>query len=68
VKEPATQHSQSADGREGSRALVISAVAVSSLYVAAMVALGTPPGTADTGVQVVAWFPARRGGSLRPHV
>jgi hypothetical protein len=45
-----------------SRALVGAAVAATMLYVAGMVALGTPPGAADTGAQVVAWFREHRDG------
>ncbi len=46
----------SRDRRVGSRALVGAAVAATLLYVVSGVALGTPPGAADTGPQVVTWF------------
>jgi len=51
-----------ADRPAGSRALVGAAVAVTILYVASVVALGTPPGSADTGAQVVVWFREHRDG------
>jgi len=56
------QHPQGKDGRVGSRVLVGAAVAASVLYLAGTVALGTPPGAADTGAQVVAWFREHRDG------
>jgi hypothetical protein len=37
-------------------------VAVLMLYGIGLVALGTPPGAADTGEQVVGWFRAHREG------
>lgn len=50
------------DRRRGSYALVGAAVAGSLLYLAATLALGTPPGAADTGAEVVTWFRAHRDG------
>jgi hypothetical protein len=50
------------DGRVGSAALVGAAVGATILYAAATVALGTPPGAADTGAQVVTWFQEHRDG------
>jgi hypothetical protein len=46
-----------------SRALVGAAIVAGVLYAMAMVAQGTPPGAADTGTQVVAWFQAHRDGT-----
>lgn len=40
----------------GSPALVGAAAAIVVLYLAGMVALGTPPGAGDSGEQVAAWF------------
>jgi len=48
------------DGVGGSRALVATAVAATVLYGVGVVAMGTPPGAADTGAQVVDWFRAHR--------
>lgn len=56
------QPTQSKNGGAGSRALVVSAVAAVILYGAGLVALGTPPGAADTGAQVLAWFREHRDG------
>jgi hypothetical protein len=56
------QVTQGKDGREGSRALIASAMASVILYGAGMVALGSPPGAADTGAQVLAWFREHRDG------
>lgn len=56
------QATQSKNGGAGSRALVVSAVAAVILYGAGLVALGTPPGAADSGAQVVAWFREHRDG------
>jgi len=55
MQEPEARHVQ---GKEcvGSRALVGPAMAVLILYVIGLAALGTPPGAAATGEQVVAWF------------
>ena len=50
------------DRRVGSRALVGAVVAATILYVASVVALGTPPSASDTGAQVVDWFRAHREG------
>lgn len=46
----------------GSPALVGAAVAATILYAVAAGALGTPPGAADTGAHVVAWFREHRDG------
>jgi len=48
------------DKRKGSRPLVGAAVAATILYVASTVMLGTPPGAADSGAQVAAWFREHR--------
>jgi hypothetical protein len=53
MQERETQYAQ---GQVGSRVLIGTAVATTILYVFAMAAVGTPPSTADTGAQVVAWF------------
>ncbi len=48
-----------------SRPLLCTGVATAALYVAVMLTLGTPPGAADTGEQVVAcvaWFRTHREG------
>jgi sugar phosphate permease len=47
----------------GSRALVGAAVGAGVLYVVAVLAQGAPPGAADTGAQVVAWFQQHRDGT-----
>jgi hypothetical protein len=66
VREPETHDARGEDGRDeervGSRALVGAAVAAIALYLVGVVALGTPPGAADTGEQVVAWFREHRDG------
>jgi len=49
VQEPKTQRIQGKDKRTGARTLLGAAVAVIVLYGLALVAVGTPPGTADTG-------------------
>ena len=46
-----------------SRILVGAAVAATVLYAVSVVALGTPPQSADTGVQVVDWFREHRDGA-----
>jgi len=46
----------------GSRTLVGTALAATVSYLIAMVALGTPPGAADSGEQVVAWFREHQNG------
>ena len=56
MQEPEAQHLQGKDVCVGSRALVGVAMAVLILYGIGLAALGTPPGAADTGEQVVAWF------------
>jgi len=48
--------------RVGSRALVAAAAATTLLYVASVASLGTPPGTADSGAQVVTWFREHQDG------
>ena len=45
-----------------SQALVGTAAASSVLYVASVLALGTPPGASDSGEQVVAWFREHQDG------
>jgi len=45
-----------------SRALVFTTLAAALAYLAGTIALGTPPGAADTGLQVVAWFREHRDG------
>jgi len=50
------------EGRVGAPALIVAALAVLVLYVIAVVAIGTPPGAADTGEQVAAWFHEHRDG------
>jgi hypothetical protein len=45
-----------------SRILVGAALAATATYSIAMVALGAPPGTADSGEQVVAWFQEHHDG------
>jgi len=62
MQEPETHQIEGRDERVGSRALVATAVAIGVLYLAGAVALGTPPGAADTGTQVVAWFQEHRDG------
>jgi hypothetical protein len=62
AQEPEIQHPAGKDGHVGSRALVGAAVVASVLYLSGTVALGTPPGAADTGAQVVAWFREHRDG------
>jgi hypothetical protein len=62
MREPRTETDQRKDERVGSRALLGAAVAVLILYGIGLVALGTPPGAADTGEQVTAWFRAHRDG------
>jgi len=46
----------------GSRTLLAAAVAAVILYVGSVVALGTPPGAAESGAQVVVWFREHREG------
>ena len=48
--------------RMESRILVGATLAATVTYFIAMVALGTPPGAADSGEQVVAWFREHRDG------
>jgi hypothetical protein len=62
MPKPETQPTQVADWRVGSRALLGAAVAVFVSYGISLVALGTLPGAADTGEQVVAWFREHRDG------
>ena len=45
-----------------SRALVLSALVLTGISLAGMTVLGTPPGAADSGEQVVAWLHAHRDG------
>src|SRR5258706_9563680 len=45
-----------------SRALIAAAAAGTVVYVAGVLALGTPPGAGDSGDQVVAWFRENRNG------
>jgi len=47
----------------GSRALVGAAVVTGVLYLAGLVALGSPPVAADSGAQVVAWLREHRDGA-----
>lgn len=47
----------------GSRVLVGALITTGVLYLAAVIAQGTPPGAADTGAQVVAWFREHRDGT-----
>jgi hypothetical protein len=60
MQEPQTQPVQNKDGGVGSRPLLGAAVIVAVLGGVALVSLGTPPGAAETGVQVVVWFGAHR--------
>ena len=46
--------------RGRSRALVGAAIGATALYALSVVALGTPPRSADTGVQVIDWFREHR--------
>jgi len=62
MQEPEKYRAQDELGHPGSRALLGAALAVLILYVVALVALGTPPGAADTGEQVVTWFREHRDG------
>jgi hypothetical protein len=60
MREPQTQPAQDKDGGVGSRALLGAAVIVAVLGGVALVSLGTPPGAAETGAQVVVWFGEHR--------
>ncbi|HBZ71900.1 MAG TPA: hypothetical protein DEP35_20115 [Deltaproteobacteria bacterium] len=66
MKAPETNDNRRKEGygdrHEGSRALVGAAVAATVLYVVSVMALGTPPRSADTGLQVVDWFREHRDG------
>ncbi len=62
MQEPKTCRTQDELSQVGSRALLGAALAVLILYVVALIALGTPPGAADTGEQVVTWFREHRDG------
>src|SRR5229473_6011056 len=56
MKEPETQHIQGV----GSRALLGATVAYAVLSGVGLLAVGTLPGAAETGAQVVAWFREHR--------
>jgi len=56
MHDAATSRTCNTEERVGSRALLVSAAAAGALYGVAAIALGTPPGAADSGAQVVAWL------------
>jgi hypothetical protein len=58
-----TKKITSVQERVGSWVLLGAALAVLILYAVGVVALGTPPGAADPGEQVVAWFRQHRDGA-----